>query len=460
MSITKAQYRLAPLKSALWYGDNKMGVSNIPNRLAGLLFLGCLSPTATALTFQAIADFDAAVETKDGDLQKAELVLTPRMDFDLSESVRATLIARGRFDAVDELSPGHPAQHHRGQWNRRTYLGDNGDLELREAYIDGFAGDVFVRLGKQQVVWGQADGLRVLDVLNPIDYREFILSDLDERRIPLWMLNAEAPLWEGTLQLVAIPDKTYDELPPFNGAFGFSSRLLVPKAPAGVPVTMRDPDQPDRPLQDADAGVRWQAFLGGWDVSLNYLYHYHDQAVYYLNEGTGGIVVSPIYKRTHLTGATFSNAFGDFALRGEIGYSSDRYWVADPRSVTDGVVESPELAYVVGLDYSGISNTFFSVQAFQSYLTDHPTGVIRDTLETQLTLRIRHLIWNQALALEAFFIQSANDADGLLQLEANYQFKSDLVGRIGADLFFGNKSGLFGQFKEANRIKVGLAYSF
>ncbi len=437
-----------------------MGASINPNRLAALSLIGCLSQTASALTLQVMGDFDVAVETTDGDLQKSELVLTPRMDFDLPESVRATVIARGRFDAADELSPGQPPQNSRSEWNRRVYLGDHGDLELREAYIDGFAGDVFVRLGKQQVVWGQADGLRVLDVLNPIDYREFILPDLDERRIPLWMLNAEAPLWEGTLQVVAVPDQTYDELPPFDGAFGVSSRLLVPKAPDGVPVTINDPDRPDSPLQDADAGARWQAFVGGWDVSLNYLYHYHDQAVYYLNERPGRIVVSPTYERTHLAGATFSNAFGDFALRGEIGYSTDRYWVADPSSIANGVAESPELAYVIGLDYSGFSDTFFSIQAFQSYLTDHAPGVIRDSLETQLTLRIRHLIWNQALGLEAFFIQSANDADGLLQLEANYQFRSDLVGRVGADLFFGDKSGLFGQFQEANRINIGLAYSF
>jgi hypothetical protein len=262
------------------------------------------------------------------------------------------------------------------------------------------------------------------------------------------------------LQLILIPDQTYDELPPFDGAFAFSSRLLVPSAPANVPVTIREHDRPGRPLKDADAGLRWQAFVGGWDLSLNYLYHYQDQAVFYLAQEQNGVVVSPTYERTHLLGATFSNAFGDFALRGELGYSTDRYWVADPTRVDDGVVRSPELAYVAGLDYSGIGDTFISFQVFQSYLTERPSGAMRDPAETQVTALARHNLWNQALALEAFVIQSINDDDGLLQLEARYQFSSDLSGRVGADLFYGDGTGLFGQFRSANRVHVGLTYAF
>lgn len=413
-----------------------------------------------AAAFQGTADYSLALKPRDKHVQKSELVLTPQFDFDLSESARATLIARARFDAVDELSPDQPAQLTRSYWNRRAYLGDNADLELREFYLDNTLGDVDLRLGKQQVVWGQADGLRVLDVLNPMDYREFILPDTDDRRIPLWMLNAELPLGEDTLQLIAIVDQTYDELPPFDAAFGFSSRLLVPSAPANVPVFKRDHDRPRRTLQDGDAGARWQAFIGGWDFSFNYLYHYADQAVFYLEQDQNGVVVSPTYKRTHLLGGTFSNAFGDFALRGELGYSTARYWVADPSRVSDGVVESPELAYVLGLDYSGVSDTFISFQVFQSHLTDRPGDAIRDPAETQVTALLRRNLWNEVLALEAFMIQSVNDSDGLLQLEARYQFRSDLVGKVGTDLFYGDDTGVFGQFHAANRIHLGLTYSF
>ena len=84
----------------------------------------------------------------------------------------------------DRLEPGRPDQHERSSYNRRWILSDTADAELREFYIDGHIGPAFVRLGKQQVVWGQADGLRVLDVVNPFSFREFIWPDPQDRRIP------------------------------------------------------------------------------------------------------------------------------------------------------------------------------------------------------------------------------------------------------------------------------------
>ena len=43
---------------------------------------------------------------------------------------------------------------------------------LREAYIDTQVGDWSLRTGKQQVVWGTADGMKLLDMINPTDYGE------------------------------------------------------------------------------------------------------------------------------------------------------------------------------------------------------------------------------------------------------------------------------------------------
>jgi hypothetical protein len=67
---------------------------------------------------------------------------------------------------------------------------------IREAYVtntfkaDG--GDVFVKFGKQQVVWGRTDLFRVLDVINPVDYsRNNIYDELQDIRIPMWIAQAE-----------------------------------------------------------------------------------------------------------------------------------------------------------------------------------------------------------------------------------------------------------------------------
>ncbi len=68
---------------------------------------------------------------------------------------------------------------------------------IREAYAtNSFAlkdgTELFVRVGKQQVVWGRTDLFRVLDVINPVDFsRNNIYDELEDIRIPMWIAQAE-----------------------------------------------------------------------------------------------------------------------------------------------------------------------------------------------------------------------------------------------------------------------------
>ena len=68
---------------------------------------------------------------------------------------------------------------------------------IRELYVKKTFGlsdgsDLFLKVGKQQVVWGRTDLFRVLDVINPVDYsRNNIYDELADIRIPMWMVQAE-----------------------------------------------------------------------------------------------------------------------------------------------------------------------------------------------------------------------------------------------------------------------------
>ena len=90
---------------------------------------------------------------------------------------------------------------------------DNLDF-IREAYVKntfdlGDNKSLFLKVGKQQVVWGRTDLFRVLDVINPVDYsRNNIYDELEDIRIPQWIVQAEYRmggsdlLQERNLQLV------------------------------------------------------------------------------------------------------------------------------------------------------------------------------------------------------------------------------------------------------------------
>jgi len=175
------------------------------------------------VSFGALVEMEWAQEFATGDGQKAEFQFSPELDVELPGDLDLTLIGRFRTELLDELEPGDPSQPEIAGPSRRLIVGDRVEFELREAYIDADIGDAYLRVGKQQIVWGKADGLKVLDVVNPQDFREFILDDFEDSRIPLWSVNLEVPIREVTAQVVWVPDTTTHRIPRDGAAFRLTS---------------------------------------------------------------------------------------------------------------------------------------------------------------------------------------------------------------------------------------------
>ena len=66
------------------------------------------------------------------------------------------------------------------------------ELYAKKTFSLGDGKDLFLKVGRQQVVWGRTDLFRVLDVINPVDYsRNNIYDELADIRIPMWIAQAE-----------------------------------------------------------------------------------------------------------------------------------------------------------------------------------------------------------------------------------------------------------------------------
>jgi hypothetical protein len=95
---------------------------------------------------------------------------------------------------------------------------------LRELYADTTAGDWDVRIGKQQVVWGTADGMKLLDLINPTDFRELNQNTMADARIPVWMVNAERYLDNGANVQVVVSQAKENVLSGLNRGIDTSVR--------------------------------------------------------------------------------------------------------------------------------------------------------------------------------------------------------------------------------------------
>lgn len=387
------------------------------------------------------------VYTDKGNTQKLALLIQPELEINVTDETRVTSIVRLRSDAKDNISPG-----------------DHSQAELREFYIDTSIDDAIIRVGKQQVVWGKSDGLKVLDIVNPQDFREFILDDFDQSRIPIWTVNTEIPVDDMTLQLLLIPDQTYHEFAQSDGSYAFTSPLLIPTTPPGAKVVINPTITPDQTLQDADIGFRLSTFTHGWDLSLNYLYHYDDSPVLFrtIDSTTVGldIIINPEYKRTHLIGGTFTKTFGDLTLRGEMGYLTDKYITTTDPLDSNGVVKTGQLKTVLGFDWYGLTDTLLSIQLFQTWLDNHEKSMINEQLNTQMTFLIKQDYMNETLHAELLVLHDFDAEDGMLRPEIAFEYNDEINLYAGFDIFYGNQRGLLGQFNQTDRFVSGIVIGF
>lgn len=394
----------------------------------------------------------------DGNEKKFETQILPQWEGNLLGTMDVTAIAGLKYDTVGKHYPDDAPPESYSDVSAPQSNNEHSVFSIRELYGDFEALNGYWRVGKQQIVWGQADGLKILDVVNPQSYSEFILGEFDQSRIPLWSANVEFEVGdESNLQIIWIPDLTYNELAESQQTFGFTSPIIIPRPPVGVAVNLLTPDKPNESLDNSEWGLKWSGFVNGWDLTANYFNHYLDNPVLYQDLSGSLVTVSPTYERNQLLGLSASNVFDSVTLRIELGFNENTFHISNDLN-NRGIANSSEVASVIGLDFQGISDAFISVQWFQSTLLDYEDAILRDENTNTVSFLYRQHFENETWEWETLELHSLDNDDGVLQTKLSHMLESNLEIYVGIDVFYGDQTGLYGQFDENDRMILGVEW--
>lgn len=199
------------------------------------------------------------------------------------EDATLTVIGRGVYDSLYDIGDAFSEKFSRQEKEKRKF-----EYKLREAYVDLAIPPLALRIGRQQVTWGETDNFRALDVINPLDLRwHWSREAWEDVRIPIWLVRAVydigkfGPLDESFVEGIWIPwdfqrnKATADPRRPW-AFIGHGLRTVANSAIIGgqlydLQVERRD-RKPDRGLESSQVGLRFKGIWGGIDFSLNYLY--------------------------------------------------------------------------------------------------------------------------------------------------------------------------------------------
>ncbi|CAA6828552.1 MAG: Unknown protein [uncultured Sulfurovum sp.] len=401
-----------------------------------------------------------ALLSDDATVQKAELDVQMELDFSFDDASRVVAIAKLNTDAKDKIEPNEFSSIAYSNGSKPLNLGNRGLAEIRELYYEKAIGKTLLKVGKMQTVWGKADGIKLIDKLNPKDFSEFILAPFEDSRIPLWSLSLIQNFEDAELELLWIPDTTYNKMPKSNGAYAFSSSRVVPQVVEGVSVQENSVNKPNDAFKDSDLALRYTKQLENMELGVYYLYAYDDFTVLYqdFDQVSRTVTLNPTYERNHFYGVSMDYSKDAFVYRLEAGLTKDKN-VLNSQGLR-GIEQSDEFAYIFGVDWYGLEESLLSMQINQSRLLSSKVGFCRPKIDNTMTLLYRKDLMNNTLHAEVLAIHNLNDSDGVLRPKLSYELDEESLLYGGVDYFYGDRDGLYGQFREQNRFVLGIERTF
>jgi hypothetical protein len=262
--------------------------------------------------------------------------------------------------------------------------------EFREVWLRGTPlPRLDVKLGRQIVVWGKSDTLRVTDVLNPLDNRQPGMTDLEDLRLPVTLSRVDYYLGRWSVTAVALHEVRFDKNPVPGSDF-------FPAVYASLP--------PERVPADGGANTQYGLSLGGlftgWDLAL-YWAQFFDRTPHLalLSQGPPPRLAQ-VHGRLTMAGAAASMAAGNWLLKSELARFTGLAFYAVPGRTFSRVDA------LLGTDYSGITDTTLTFEAvdrhilsFEDAIETSPDGTPQDV--NQYVLGYRGSFLHQKLDLVA-----------------------------------------------------------
>lgn len=443
-------------------------------------------------------------EDNSNDLLKCENIFQIEPHYRFSNNIEFHGIFRAFYDAVFDLERSGWAEDFRFKKEIKRDNGDTVSDPVRELYSDIKWNKFFIRIGKQQVAWGEAIGMKMLDVINPQDMRELNQLDFEDSHIPLWMVNFVyyPPIMGTNIQILLIPDIEPHYIPPAGYPFTPQPINLFQKlVDEGSLNLERSPTTGKRvaqTMENIEVGIKWYQNLPSVTYSLNYFYHWSDEPGLYAKSPVSNSPFLPPfnyelkYHRFHTVGGTFTKIFDSFfglegvSLKGEVAaHLEDRIPYAYTKLFSDpsnpvGVkmAKTNSFNYYLALDKFFFTDYYGIIQFFQFISLDHKEGYLSfptvrgmDLLNQKLVASSQDKVDNVfSLYLATDYFQErvlpnllwvySDDGAWWFRGRCKLKYSDNWFLHLGVNLYFGDESTVMGQYHNQDNLFLEIKYEF
>ena len=325
-----------------------------------------------------------------------------------------------------------------------SLLKDQTGAFLREAYFNYAGNFLEVKAGRQIVTWGVADGLRITDLISPMDYTEFMANDYDDIRVPVNAIDLKYPGERFTAEVIFVPVPEYFVLPmgednPWNMPVPDRARMDLS-------------DTPEKRLKNSEYGGRLRFFLENLDFSLTAMHTYNKSPVTVASYDpqTDSILIKGVYKPMDVVGGDVSIPAGEFVFRVEVATYFD-----EPIALknSSGYLLKHSLNGLLGFDWYAGDNWTFMAQYMHKFIIEHSDKLGMEENVSMLTARVSKELLNNTLKLSVYGIFDVDNVGFYVRPAADYLLNDQITLSLGAD-FLGGRRGTFKSYEKNDQIWV------
>ena len=391
------------------------------------------------ISYNYAHDAPAAGETDHRGLSGLRSRLDTQFDLTFSPNWKARVAGYGFYDWAYKIQG-------RGGYTDEFLDEYESEAALGEAYIQGRLGaGADIKAGRQIVVWGKSDSIRITDVLNPLDIRLPGRTDIEDLRLPVTMTKLDLFAGDWNLSAIAIHEIRFSKTPVFGSDFY--------TAPAPPPPE----DEPNEGFGDQEYAVALNGIFSGWDISFHGAWVYDDQP--HLEATPDGVRLR--HSRLGMGGIAANAALGNWLFKGEAAYFDGLEFFRTPGETF------ARLDTLFGVEYSGFTDTTVSLEAanrhlfdFDSRLEAAPDNARRNDFQTAIRFSQRYLNDTLELSLLASTHGLSAENGGFQRFEITYDWTDSVEVAAGVINYMSGDKIAFQGIGDNDRLFARVEYRF
>ncbi len=293
-----------------------------------------------------------------------------------------------------------------------TNIDNDKDVDVNKIYLQGSVTDkIDIKFGRQIVVWGKSDNIRITDSLNPMDRTAPGMVDIEDLRLGRGMMKIDYFMDKWSLNGIILHENRFSTMPEIGSDYYAPKFSMLP-------------DEPSNGKDNKGVALSLNGNLEGQDISFYASNQYVDNTNY----------------KSNMLGMAYNKVIDSFLIKTEIAHF-DNYDSSTVDAKTDALV---------GTEYNGISDGSVSLE------------IANKDDDIQYALRFTQSYINQTLDFTALYSGYGKELKdgGFVRVWGDYAYNDEVAFSLGVIDYIGGDNAYFEKIKDNDRVFGSVKYSF